>query len=40
MTPSDLAKWDIAFLQKKILSPESYSEFTREMKLSNGNTTH
>jgi len=40
MTPSDLAKWDIAFLQKKILSEASYQEFTREVKLSNGDSTH
>jgi CubicO group peptidase (beta-lactamase class C family) len=40
MTPSDLAKWDIAFLQKKILSAKSYEEFTREVLLSNGNYTH
>jgi CubicO group peptidase (beta-lactamase class C family) len=40
MTPSDLAKWDIAFLEKKLLSPKSYAEFTRETKLSNGDSTH
>ncbi len=40
MTPSDLAKWDIAFLQKRILSPASYEEFTREVKLKNGSGTH
>ncbi len=40
MTPSDLAKWDIAFLQKKILSARSYDEFTREMHLANGDLTH
>lgn len=40
MTPSDLAKWDIAFLQRKILSPASYEQFTREMKLANGDSTH
>jgi D-alanyl-D-alanine carboxypeptidase len=40
MTPSDLAKWDIAFLEKKILSAGSYDEFTREVKLSNGDRTH
>lgn len=39
MTPSDLAKWDIAFLQKKILNAKSYEEFTREVKLSNGDST-
>ncbi len=32
MTPTDLSRWDIAFLEKKILSARSYDEFTREMK--------
>ena len=40
MTPSDLAKWDIAFLEKKILSERSYQEFTREVKLANGDSTY
>jgi len=40
MTPSDLARWDIAFLQKKILSERSYAEFTREARLANGDFTH
>jgi D-alanyl-D-alanine carboxypeptidase len=40
MTPSDLARWDIAVLEKKILSPRSYEEFTREVRLANGNYTH
>jgi CubicO group peptidase (beta-lactamase class C family) len=40
MTPSDLAKWDIAFLAKKILSAHSYDEFTREVKLKDGKSTH
>jgi D-alanyl-D-alanine carboxypeptidase len=40
MTASDLARWDIAFLQKRILSAESYDEFTREMKLKDGKPTH
>jgi CubicO group peptidase (beta-lactamase class C family) len=39
MTPSDLARWDIAFLQKKILSEKSYEEFTREVRLSGGGAT-
>ena len=39
MTPSDLARWDIAFLQKKILSAKSYEEFTREVRLSGGGAT-
>ena len=40
MTASDLAKWDIAFLQKRILTPKSYDEFTREVKLKDGKGTH
>ncbi|MGA8027831.1 MAG: serine hydrolase domain-containing protein [Bryobacteraceae bacterium] len=40
MTPSDLARWDIAFLQKRILSAKSYEEFTREVKLRDGKPTH
>jgi CubicO group peptidase (beta-lactamase class C family) len=40
MTPSDLARWDMAFLQKKILSERSYAEFTREVRLANGDLSH
>jgi CubicO group peptidase (beta-lactamase class C family) len=40
MTPADLAKWDIAFLQKRILSAKSYEEFKREVLLANGDYTH
>ena len=40
MTPSDLARWDIAFLEKKVLSARSYDEFTREARLLNGDFTH
>ncbi len=40
MTPSDLARWDIAFLEKKFLSADSYAEFTREVKLKDGKATH
>jgi D-alanyl-D-alanine carboxypeptidase len=40
MTPSDLARWDVAFLQKRILSAKSYDEFTRETKLKDGKPTH
>ena len=39
MTPSDLAKWDMAFLRKEILSAKSYEEFTREARLANGDLT-
>jgi D-alanyl-D-alanine carboxypeptidase len=40
MTPGDLAKWDVAFLQHRILSQKSYDEFTREARLKNGDYTH
>ena len=40
MTPSDLARWDSAFLHKQILSAQSYSEFTKEVLLKDGNHTH
>jgi len=40
MAPADLAKWDIAFLQKKILSAKSYEEFQREVPLVDGDYTH
>jgi len=39
MTPSDLARWDVAFLEKKILSARSYGDFTREVKLKDGKPT-
>jgi CubicO group peptidase (beta-lactamase class C family) len=40
MTASDLARWDIAFLEKRILSAKSYEEFTREVKLKDAKPTH
>ena len=40
MTASDVARWDSAFLSKKILSARSYGEFTREIKLNDGKATH
>ena len=40
MIPSDLARWDIAFMEKRILSPRSYDEFTRPVKLASGTDTH
>jgi D-alanyl-D-alanine carboxypeptidase len=40
MTAPDLARWDAAFLQKRILSAKSYSEFTTEVKLADGKPTH
>ena len=40
MTAPDLAKWDIAFLNRKVLSAASYDQFTREVKLKNGKSTN
>lgn len=40
MTASDLARWDIAFLGKKILASKSYEEFTHKINLRNGQPTH
>lgn len=40
MTPSDLARWDMAFLEKKILPARSYEEFTQAARLANGDDTH
>jgi CubicO group peptidase (beta-lactamase class C family) len=40
MTPSDLSKWDVALLEKKILSEKSYQELTTEVKLKDGASTH
>ncbi len=40
MTPSDLAKWDMAFLRKEILSAKLHEEFTHEAWLANGDSTH
>ncbi len=40
MNAPDLAKWDLAFLQHKILSAASYEQFTREVRLQNGDVTH
>lgn len=40
MTAPDLAKWNAAFLQKRILSAKSYAEFTRDVKLADGKPTH
>ena len=40
MIPADLSRWDIAFLQKKLLSAHSYEEFIHEVKLADGKPTH
>jgi D-alanyl-D-alanine carboxypeptidase len=36
MTAEDLAKWDIAVIDGKILKPASYGDFEREVVLANG----
>lgn len=36
MTAEDLAKWDIAVMDQKLLRPASYRELEREVQLSNG----
>ncbi len=36
MTAEDLAKWDLAIIGQKILSPASYKEFEQETLLNNG----
>jgi D-alanyl-D-alanine carboxypeptidase len=36
MTAEDLAKWNIAMMDKKLLRPESYRELEKEVQLSNG----
>jgi CubicO group peptidase (beta-lactamase class C family) len=40
MTPSDLAKWDIAVMNRRILSEKSYNELEKEVKLKDGSGTH
>ncbi len=40
MTAPDLAKWNNAVLQKRILSAKSYSELTQDVKLADGKPTH
>jgi CubicO group peptidase (beta-lactamase class C family) len=40
MAAPDLAKWDLAFLQHKLLSASSYEHFTKEVSLRNGDVTH
>ncbi|HMD60718.1 MAG TPA: serine hydrolase domain-containing protein [Opitutaceae bacterium] len=40
MTPSDLARWDIAVLHHRILSEKSYRDLTGAVSLRNGDLTH
>jgi D-alanyl-D-alanine carboxypeptidase len=40
MTAEDLARWDIAMMDQKLLKPSSYRELQREVQLSNGLGTH
>ena len=39
MTAEDVAKWDISFLKKSLLKPESYVTETTTIKLNNGKDT-
>src|SRR5439155_4732251 len=39
MPASDLAKWDIAMIEQKVLKPESYHAVQTEMLLKNGRAT-
>ena len=36
MTASDLARWDIALIERRLLSPTSYRDLTTEVLLANG----
>ena len=40
MTPSDVARWDMALLRKEILSAKSYEAFTGAVMLKNGDSTN
>jgi CubicO group peptidase (beta-lactamase class C family) len=40
MTPSDLARWDMALLHHRILGEKSYRDLTAEVRLKNGDLTH
>ena len=40
MTPSDVARWDVALLRKEILDSAAWGQFTQEVKLKNGSPTH
>src|SRR5947207_3414806 len=40
MPARDLAKWDISILDQKLMKPASYREFTKEVLLNNGLSTH
>jgi D-alanyl-D-alanine carboxypeptidase len=39
-TPRDLAKWDVALLQGRVIKPASWSLMTRRRRLSNGSLTN
>ncbi|HEX4439264.1 MAG TPA: serine hydrolase domain-containing protein [Thermoanaerobaculia bacterium] len=36
MTPSDLAKWNVAMIERRMLKPASYAEMWRDVLLTNG----
>jgi len=39
-TVDDLARWDAALLQGKLLKPETMAEYTKAVPLNNGNSSH
>lgn len=39
MTPTDLARWDAAFLGHRLLGGKAYRDFTSEVHLANGDST-
>jgi len=39
MTPSDLARWDMALLRRQVLGAKSYRDLTTEVRLANGDRT-
>jgi CubicO group peptidase (beta-lactamase class C family) len=40
MTASDLARWNIAFMEHRLLSAHSWEEFTRPVTMKDGKPTH
>ncbi|HET7706581.1 MAG TPA: serine hydrolase [Thermoanaerobaculia bacterium] len=40
MTAADLAKWDVAMIERKLLKPESWAEMQREILLTSGAGTN
>ncbi len=40
MPATDLARWDVALIQRRIMAPASYDQLTTEVRLKNGTDTH